>query len=231
MNRLDLLSELQTLDLRLEENRRLQQQAESRLADDSALATARAEFEAARRQADGIRARLGSLELETGTIDDKIKNVDARLYGGKIGNPKELSGLEQDELMLKRRKSEVEDRMLEVMAELETAEVLVRAKRVALEKISAARATSNAQDQTKLAELKTAAEKLNTAREQLRAQIAPPDRQVYDDLLRTKKGRAIVHIKSNSCPMCGFGVPSGQASRIRLGELEFCTNCGRVLVQ
>ncbi len=230
MNRLDLLGQLQTLNTRLAENRRLQQEAESRLADDSALADARSDLEIAKRKTGEIRARLRALELETDTIDAKIKTVDARLYGGKIGNPKELSGLEQDELMLKRRKSEVEDRTLEVMAELEAAEGSVAAKQAALDRIVAARATSNAQDHKKIEELKAAEENLNAAREQLRTQIAPADLQVYDDLLRAKKGRAVVHIKSNSCPLCGFGVPSGQASRIRLGELEFCTNCGRILV-
>jgi uncharacterized protein len=230
MNRLDRLSDLQTMDIRIEENRRARQEAEARLANDAARVSAQNDLEAANRAANQWRARLRALELEADSIGERIKGVDARLYGGRINNPKELSGLEQDELMLKRRKSEVEDRMLEAMAQLETAEAQVASRRAALDKITIARAAAHAHDHAQLEELGAEADKLKVAREQLRAQIAPADLQVYDDLFRTKKNRAVAHLKNTSCSACGFAVPSGLASRAKLGELVFCANCGRILV-
>ncbi len=230
MNRLELLNALQRIDIRIEENRRATQEAQTRLANDAALVAARNDLDVSKRQTGDRRARLRMLELEADGIGERIKELDARLYGGRVSNPKELDGLQHEELMLKRQKSEIEDRMLELMAEIETAEVQVKAKSKALEKITAEWAASMTHDQAQLAELASGLEKLTAQREHLRTQIASADLQVYDDLTRAKKGRPGATIKGVSCSACGFQVPSGVASRTKMGELAFCTNCGRILV-
>jgi predicted nucleic acid-binding Zn-ribbon protein len=54
---------------------------------------------------------------------------------------------------------------------------------------------------------------------------------VYEGLIKSKKGRAVAHIKGAACSACGFAIPSGLASRARVGEeLVFCVNCERILV-
>jgi predicted nucleic acid-binding Zn-ribbon protein len=231
MNRLDLLQELQAVDMRIDEHLRTRRELEDRLSDESAVAASRRESDAAQSRVTALRTRLRTLELEEQSLEDKIKSVDARLYGGRVSNPKELSGLEQDEQMLKRRQSELEDRMLELMADAESAEADASAKRAALEKISAARDESNTRDRAARAESESAEAKLNAAREQLRSQLAADDVRVYDSLRREKRGRALAQIKGANCSACGYAVPSGLASRVRVGEeLVFCTNCGRILV-
>ncbi len=230
MNRLELLNALQLIDIRIEENRRATPETQARLANDSALVAARNDLDVFKRQTGDQRARLRMLELEADGIGERIKELDARLYGGRVSNPKELDGLQHEELMLKRQKSEIEDRMLELMAEIETAEVQVKAKSSAFDKITAERTAAMAHDQAQLTELASGLEKLTAQREQLRTQIAPADLQVYDDLARAKKGRPVATIKGVSCSACGFQVPSGVASRTKMGELAFCTNCGRILV-
>ncbi len=230
MTRLDLLNELQTLDIRIDENLRARRELEADLANDSSVAAARDQFKAAAGLAEELRARLRSLELEAKGIDDHIKQVDARLYGGQVTNPKELSGLERDSQMLKRRKSELEDRMLEVMGELEMRETAASEQRRVLDRVAATRSDATVRDQARIEELEATASKLEAARAQLRSRISPADLQLYDELVRAKRGRAVARIKGDACSACGFGVPSGVASRARLGELSFCTNCGRILV-
>jgi predicted nucleic acid-binding Zn-ribbon protein len=231
MSRLGLLAELQAIDMRIAENSRAKREVHERLDDDVELVTAQQTVDAAVLHANEIRARLRSLELEVNGIIDKIKTVDARLYDGRITSPKELTGLEQDELMLKRRKTEVEDQMLEAMSQQETTEAALTGHRAALERISAFRSTSTARDQAALEVLKSTADKLNQAREQLCVQIAPGDLAMYETLRHDKKGRALSRMKGTACETCGFSVPSGLASRARVGqELTFCPNCGRILV-
>jgi predicted nucleic acid-binding Zn-ribbon protein len=231
MSRLDLLAELQAIDIRIAENSRTEREVNQRLVDDVELVTAQQAVDAAVIHANEIRARLRSLELEVNGIIDKIKTVDARLYGGLITNPKELTGLEQDELMLKRRKSEVEDQMLEAMSQQESTEAALAGHRADLERISADRSTSTARDQAALQVLKSTGDRVNRAREQLCAQIEPGDLALYESLRRDKKGRALSRMKGTACEMCGFSVPSGLASRARVGqELSLCPNCGRILV-
>ncbi len=231
MSRLDLLIELYTIDMRIDENSRARQEAEARLADDAEVVAAQQAVDVTSQQVHELRARLRSLELEVDGLGDKIKGVDTRLYDGRISSPKELRGLEQDQFMLKRRKSEVEDRMLEAMAQLETAEAALTTQRTTLDRISADRSASTARDRNAIEELRSAADKLKHAREQLSAQIAPGDLAIYESLRRDKRGRALARMKGAACEACGFAVPSGLASRVRMGqELSFCVNCGRILI-
>ena len=68
-------------------------------------------------------------------------------------------------------------------------------------------------------------------RDELRARLSEVDLQVYDSLYESKKGRAVAHVKGSSCAACGYAIPSGLASRARMGEeIVYCANCGRILV-
>ncbi len=231
MNRLDLLAELQNLDTRIEENAQARKQLETRLGDQTAVATAREATAEAGRQEHDLRTRLHNLELEVKSLEEQIRGVGARLYGGRVTNAKELSGLTRDEEMLKRQKGELEDRMLELMAQIEMVEKVTRERQDSLTKISAARAHENDQDSARLAVLQSTAAQLVQDRERVRARIPPDDLGTYDGLYRSKKGRAVAHVKGTSCAACGYAIPSGLASRVRVGEeLVFCVNCGRILV-
>lgn len=231
MNRLDLLTELNTIDMRIEEKSRARHEAEARLAEAREVAAAQQAVDHSANQVHELRARLRSFELEVDGLGDKIKGVDTRLYDGRISSPKELSGLEQDEVMLKRRKSEVEDQMLEAMEQLEIAEAALKAQRAALDGITAEHANTAARDRMVIDDAILAIDKLNYAREQLSAQITPADLATYERLRHDKKGRALSRMKGAACEACGFAVPSGLASRVRMGqELSFCTNCGRILI-
>jgi len=150
MSRLDLLQDLQAIDMRMDDGIRTHREIETRLADESAVTSAQRDADSTQSHLATLRARLRTLELEEQSLMDKIKSVDQRLYGGRVNNPKELSGLEQDAQMLKRRQSELEDQMLQVMAETENAEADALAKRAALEKISAARGELIARDRAAL---------------------------------------------------------------------------------
>jgi predicted nucleic acid-binding Zn-ribbon protein len=231
MTRLDLLRELQDIDTRIADNARTRQEISARLADDSATRAVQAEFDNAQRALHAQRAQLRALEMQADAYAEKIKGVDARLYGGTVSNPKELSGLNQDEQMLKRRKNEVEDQMLDTMAAIETAERAVNEKRAALEKTQQLRAASNARDEHALRELEKRAAELAHAREQIIQHLNADDARVYENLRREIKGRAVARIKGVSCSACGYEVPNAIASRARVGEeLAFCVNCGRILV-
>ncbi len=231
MNRLDLLDDLQAVDLRLEENARARREAEARLADNSSVRAAQSALESESQRLNQSRARQRALELEVSGIEDKIKSADARLYGGRVTNPKELRGLEQDEQMLKRHKSEVEDRLIEAMSEVESNEGNLQARRLGFAKISAEHEAAALRDREALHALEAEAVQLKRTRDEIRARLRDGDLNVYESLRREKKGRAVAHINGHACAGCGSEVPSGLLSRARVGEeLVFCSNCGRILI-
>ncbi len=231
MNRLNLLAEMQALDTKIHENLETRSQLAARLTDDSAVATAQKAFDAAAQQEHQLKVRLRELELEVKGLDEQIRGVSARLYGGKVTNAKELSGLTRDEEMLKRHKGELEDKELDLMGQLETVQAQVAKTRAALDKVTGARNKDKAQDSDKLKVLEATGTQLAHERDELRARVSPADLQVYDSLYQSKKGRAVAHIKGSSCAACGYALPSSLASRVKMGEeLVYCANCGRILV-
>lgn len=231
MSRLDQLADLQAIDIRIDEQARARREAEALLANNSALVSFHQTLAETTAHAKEIRARLTSLELEANGIEEHIKTVESRLYDGRTSNPKELSGLEQDSVMLKRRKSEVEDRMLEAMAELETVEMAERSGRQALEQAAGARSGAVTRATVAIESIDATTAKLRDSRQHISTLLVPADLAIYENLRTEKKGRAVAHIKGSSCEMCGFSIPSGVASRARVSqELEFCSNCGRILI-
>lgn len=231
MNQITLLGELQNLDTRSDENAAARALLEKKMADSSAVQSARGALEISEKESHALKAKLRALELETNGLTDKLKQVNERLYSGRITNAKELAGLNADEKMLQRRKSELEDQELALMEQIESAEDAEKGNRAAYAKLAAETNARNEQERTALRDLDASDAELAHKRDSIRAQLSTETLHVYDELRRTKKGRAVVMMKAASCTACGTAVPSGLVSRVRLGnELVSCVNCGRILV-
>lgn len=230
MNQISLLVELQHLDTRSDENAALRGTLETKLADASAQDDARAALDSTDKHIHELKAKLRALELETDGLAEKLKSVNERLYSGRITNAKELADLNTDEKMLQRRKRELEDKELALMEEIENANHALTARRASHVKISGETAARHAHARAALQELDTLDADLARNREILRAQLAVESLRAYDNLRRTKKGRAVTKMKASSCSACGYAVPSGLVARVKAGnELVFCANCERIL--
>lgn len=231
MKTVSLLAELQLLDTRTDENAATRQAMQQRLIESSDIIAGRAEIARAEQNLNDLRTSLRNLELQVNGLDEKIKQIEQRLYGGRVSNPKELQGLDQDERQLKKHKFDLEDQVLDLMTRIDSAEKNVQESRGTLTRNSEQWAKQAEQARTAIQGLDSSDASLEHKRQTLRKQIKPDDLRVYDDLRRSKRGRAVSLIKGTSCSACGFAVPSGLISRAKLGEeLVFCVNCGRILV-
>lgn len=225
-----LLLELQNLDLQSQENARARADAEKQYADSAAVDAARADLERATTQLDALEQQLRDLELETGSLTDKLALVNERLYSGRITNAKELAGLNDDEKMLQKRKRELEDRALSLMEKIETTNAAAQTKRAAFADSSTQTNAQRLLAQNNLHQLDASDAELAQQRASLRARLDAPTLRSYDQLRAAKKGRAVAQIKNASCSQCGYAVPAGLLSRIKVGsELVWCANCGRIL--
>jgi predicted nucleic acid-binding Zn-ribbon protein len=230
MSEINLLVELYNLDMRIDENASVLAALETKLADSSKVDVARGAFESTNKHTAELKARLRTMELEANGLTEKLKQINERLYSGRITNAKELAGLNQDEQMVEKSKRELEDRELALMEQIEAAEETVAEKRAEYERIAAETSSENAHERAALREHRELEASLLRKQNNVRTQVSPESLRVYDDLRRLKKGRAVAMVKGDSCSACGYAVPSGLISRVRLGsELVFCSNCGRIL--
>ncbi len=230
MNPTARLWHLHVTEQEIEDKTKLAQHADDALANDPAVAAARAANDAALKQLADLRAALRDRELAAQSLDAKIKGLNAQLYGGRVSNPKELDGLEKDLHMHQRQRTALDDELLGLMDQVDHAQTQATATATALKTIEANRA-SDLTRLTRERDALTARLRILTAeREQTRAALSSEDLRQYERLRQTKAGRAIAQMRRDSCGACGVNLPTGLINRVHAGdEVTCCPSCGRIL--
>ena len=190
----------------------------------------RAEEDAAAADLKAKQARLRSLELELQTAADKSRKVEQDLYSGRVGNPKELTAMQEDVAALGRQRRKIEDEMLALMEETEqlaktvgTLEAQRQARERELEE-------DLAQYQTHTRTLAGQLETLRGTRETKAAELDPDLLRRYERLRPRKEGVAVAAVVGGICDGCHVAIPEGRAAEILEGNRVFtCEECGRIL--
>jgi len=230
MSRLSALTRLQTLDLDLDATRARLVEIEKALAGNPAVLAARAAVARAEAERNTAGAALHIIELDNGSLAERIREAEGRLYGGKIRNPKELSDLQADVESLKRRLAAGEDQQLGAIEVMERAEAALATASEALRSAEAEAVRSNAVLTTERETLHARAAKLEGEREAAGISIPSADREVYDRLRKTKHGRPLSKLETDVCAACGIEPTTLMMQAVRRGaELVRCTGCDRIL--
>jgi uncharacterized protein len=230
MSRISTLWHLQTIDQEIDDKTKRARAVGEMLANDPQVAAARAARETAQKTLNQARASLRDRELDAAGLDAKVKQVEERLYGGRVSNPKELDGLEKDLQMHKRRRSEMDDTLLTLMDAVDNAQKQADEKTQALQQLEETRAGDVAHFTREKESLAKRLAELDAQRALARAALGADTVRQYDSLRRTKAGRAVSQVKNASCGMCGVAVPTGLLNRVRTGdEIVICSGCGRML--
>ena len=227
---LDLQAE-DTAMARLRERRASLPEA-ARLAEvNDLLAELDADLAIANKQNDEVAREQSRLEDQIALIDSKTAREEQRMMSGHVTNPKELSALQEEVASFKRRRSGIEDELLEVMVQREGSEATV-AKLTEERKQAGAEAEELIGAVTRLsgdidAEL--------AEHEAKRQEIAPtlPDDLValYEKIRSTKHGVGAAALTAGTCSGCHTKLPAIEAERIRKERgLQRCDNCRRILV-
>jgi len=220
---------LQTTDIALESQRRRLAEVEASLGESEALIQARAALRAAQEAVRATQARLRELELETKGLNEKIAQVNQRLYSGTIRNPKELKSMEDDLHQWQRLYNSLEDQSLEAMLRLDEERAVLANREQALAEIEGAWQQNQAALQKEKSELLASLAQLERKRQQQVAAIPPSHLATYERL-RQRLGHAVALLQGSACSGCGMTLPTGQVQQVRMSqELTFCPNCQRIL--
>lgn len=231
MSRAEALYRLQLLDLELDRARKRLREIEALLAGSPAVEHTRAEAAKAEKALRAASAELKSLELDAQALDDKIAGEEQRLYSGAIRNPKEILDLQQELDMLKRRRTALDDRLLEAMERVEQLRADESRCRQALAEAERNFADDGVHLRAERDKLQTTVQGALEQREALCLGISAKDLQLYA-AIRAKKpnGVAVALLKSGACSQCGEAAASQLAQQAHTGsELAMCSNCGRIL--
>jgi predicted nucleic acid-binding Zn-ribbon protein len=230
-DQLHALYALQQIDTQVQKAKRAQATLDNG-AQAAQQAQAARDSEAAKRAAlHRLSADLKDSELKLSGIETKRKNYQQKLYQGTVTNSRELSNIEREIEALGRQRSDLDDRILELMEQVEQAQAELK---VAEEQSHAA----DSHHADIVARFQSRHEALNleiteAMRRRAAAVSAVEDKALlkrYEDLRPRHSGLAVVKIEGNDCAGCHMTLPTGVIKSVKEGQqIEACENCGRLL--
>jgi predicted nucleic acid-binding Zn-ribbon protein len=230
MSRSSLLYDLQLIDSQLDQHKNRLKEIDTILADQTDIKRAEMTLKTKEEILRVTEKNLREAETKVKEQRLKIKQTDAKLYGGKIRNPKELQDLHGESESLKRYLSLLEDQQLESMLDVDD-------KKDRFE--TAHKALTNAIGNYTALKNELTAEKTNielkcqvleTRRQSMVELISPEDLVVYESLRQNRLGVAVSRVNDRACSACGATLTAAlyQASR-SLNQITHCETCGRIL--
>jgi len=201
----------------------------------SRIADVKAAIERVQREADGLEREEKRVEEEVRLIEEKIATEEDKMYSGKVINPKEISALQDEVAMLRRKKAPLEEKGLE---ELEARDQLL-AERGRLEEELGELQKEAAEIQSRIdsatGELDRELEAEDSKRAEVLAKIPEDALEQYETLRPAKKGVGVGALQNGMCTACREALSAVEVDRIkrraRDGEWLFrCEHCRRLLV-
>lgn len=200
----------------------LENDSELRAASDQTAAAEKGLKEAER------QLKLTEQEVEKQRI--KLQQTEASLYGGLVHNPKELQDLQKDLGSLKRHLETLEDRELEAMQVVETAEKNFRDSKASLQQLSTSRGDQFRVLANESEVLNKDLERFASERNAVTQDLAAQAIQAYEQLRKQRRGIAVTTISDGSCAACGTTLTASQLQSARsTSQLFHCPSCNRIL--
>jgi len=131
------LYQLHEIDLELEANEQALRQMSSQLGESRAVVRSRSKLASESERLEELKHQQRSLEWEIDDLTTKTSAAEDKLYGGRIGNPKELASLQHEVEGFKSKRTQLEDKALEIMERAEQTEASVANLNSGLKKLEA----------------------------------------------------------------------------------------------
>ena len=195
------------------------------------LAELEADREIADKQAQESAREQDRLEGEIEILDQKIQKEEQRLYSGAVSNPKELGALQDEVKMLKRKKSGLEDGLLEVMVQRDQADTTKRSLDDEAEATGREEAELASVVQSLDRDIEAELASHRAARDEAAKDVPDDVVSLYEQLRETKAGVGAAALRGDTCDGCHTALPAVEVERLRAeGGLQRCDNCRRILV-
>ncbi len=222
------LYQLQELDLQIFAGEQAIKQRTGQLGESEALVTARAKLTSAQQRLDELKHQQHSAEWEIDDLTGKIAVIDEKLYGGRIRNPKELTDLQHEGNILKAKRSQMENKVLEIMEQVEATEADVTTGSRQFKQVEKEWQSQQQQLAADIEKLKTGLAELKQERQQLLEGADPQIIGLYEKL-KKQKGQALARIEQGICRGCRISLSVNEIQQARGGNLVHCSSCGRIL--
>ena len=225
-----ILYDLQNLDRTLDEARGRVAFIEESLGD-------RSELERREKALEDLRGRLRELDRKQRSLDftskstkDRLDDIESKLYGGAVSNPRELQDLGRELQNVKRNLGEIDDEALENLVSLEEVEQEVSDGEAALAREEEAWSENQQDMEVEWEELSIRIEGMEERRGQAAKGLDAASLGVYERVRISRAGKAVAMVERGLCRACGVTQPTHFIQRARAGsEAVQCGSCGSIL--
>ena len=232
MESLKQLYELQELDWARAEKRNALAEVREALAGDPQLTAAQRRMRQIEAQHSERNAQWQSAQLAAQRLEEQLKNVENRLYGGAVTNVRELEAFQEEQAALQNRISAAEDTLLEHMIATEELQNALEDAQQTFAALQERRRELLPQLQRREQALAAELDALDLARVDLLPPIPPRTLAIYESLLNTRGGHAVSKVDAGRgiCGACRIALPRSDMQRVRNSEdVVQCNNCRRIL--
>lgn len=222
---------LQEIDLAIDAAVLRLSEVEALLGETEELRNARQQAEEARDGVHAQRERQKSLEWDADEVRSKSKEIEGKLYGGTVRNPKELEDLQADLVSVRGQLGKRDDALLEAMVEMEDAESQLRRAEEELAQVEASWRAEQGSLGAEQAQLNGEIVALEAGRT---AQVDGVDARglsLYEALRKRRGGSAVAMVERGLCHGCRIALPMSVVQKARSGlGLVQCVSCERILL-
>lgn len=220
--------ELQQIEAAIVSTQKQLEEINSHIAHNDVFEQARGEFDSAKVSLGGLEKQYRELDADAEELRKNIKQIEDKLYGGKIKNPKELMGYEQEAGLLKNKLSKMDDSLLELMEKIEAGKLNAGKLKKAFGEAEESWHREIEPLQQKAGQVKTELVELEARKNNTLLEIDSRTLSLYEGI-KGHKGHAVVRVDQGRCTGCKMSLSISELQRVRGSSIVQCSNCGRIL--
>jgi predicted nucleic acid-binding Zn-ribbon protein len=220
--------ELQQVEQSIQAKRNRLEEINHGLNHNETYEQAKAALDAARDEQRAQEKQYKDLDAEAEELRVAIQHINEKLYSGKIKNPKELVGYEQEAGMFKGTLGGKDDVLLDLMEKIDSDKVKIRK----LDEVcKAAEGDWQSQKVTLTQQADQINEELAALQKKYDEIFAAVDKATLStyEVIRGRKGQAVVRVEQGRCLGCRVALAISELQRVRGNDIVTCSNCGRIL--
>ncbi|MFC1920298.1 zinc ribbon domain-containing protein [Chloroflexota bacterium] len=228
MNIAKQLFQLQDIDNELESDKQTLNLVIGQIGESGAISRAQDDLDSKQQHLGELTSQQKSIEWDMEDITGKLKKVDEKLYSGKIGNPKELTDLQNESEALKTGITRLEEQALELMEKVELAVKNVSDAESTLNRLKNEWKGQQHKLTSDMEKLKKEIANLKNKRQHMVDTIDSQTIEIYQELRKQRK-TAVAKVQQGTCVGCRISLPTSDLQRVKGGSMVRCSSCGRIL--
>lgn len=176
-----------------------------------------------------LKVDTNKLETELGSYKEQLKKYESQLY--QVKTNKEYDAIANETENVKKKISEIEEKILEYAETTENLEKSNEEITSAISKLKAEYEEQNTELQNKISASAEEENLLIHEREIVKKKLTAQQISAYLRIREAKKGMAVAYCNNGVCSGCYSFIPPQKVVEIRnMKRLYNCESCGRILV-